>query len=253
MSCMHQTDFSLVDKSNIQSSVLMVNQADKLEDAHLGLARMVTTTERGASKSRNLALREAKEEICLFADDDERFIDGLEEKILAVYRELPEADVIIFDLINYKTGQMGTEKRKLNRLDALRIGTPRVSFRRLSVVGRVAFDELLGPGTPTKSSEDIKFVLDCFDAGLQVYFYPLAIAELLEGESSWFSGYTPEFFFNRGRVNRYTLGLPLGTIYGLYWLVAKRKQYGQEMGFYRALGYWLKGWAKADLRKEFHA
>lgn len=250
MAAMHQTDLSLVEKSNLQSPVLVINQADREEEIEEGQVRMVTTTERGTSKSRNLALREAKGEICLFADDDEWFIDGLEEKILAAYKELPEADVIIFDVGDSRG--FGDDKKELRRLNALRVGTPRISFRRASVVGQVAFDELLGPGTATKSTEDVKFLLDCFDAGLRVFYFPLYIADLKDSESSWFAGYTPEMFYNRGRLNRYLLGLPLGMLYGFWWLLARRNHYQNEMGYLQALAYWLKGIATTDLRKEFN-
>lgn len=250
MSCMHQVDFSLVEGSNIKSSVLMINQAEKIDDVQEGLARMLITTDRGASKSRNLALQMAKGDICLFADDDEWFIDDLEAKILKVYEELPEADVIIFDVGDSRA--FGENKKELRRLNALRVGTPRISFRRASVIGRVFFDELLGPGTVTKSSEDVKFLLDCFDAGLRVFYYPLYIADLRDTESSWFAGYTPELFYNRGRLNRYLLGFSLGVLYGIWWSIARRQYYRHEMGYFQGLTYWLKGITTTDLKKEFH-
>ena len=62
---------------------------------------MIYTTERGLSKSRNLAIANAKTDICLICDDDEIFVDNYEEIILNAYYEnknvLTEEAIIQFE------------------------------------------------------------------------------------------------------------------------------------------------------------
>ena len=80
ISCMHQKDASIIQRTNIQSDVLIVNQCNenreerfdfKNKKGELCIARMIYTAERGLSRSRNMALRNAKGDICLICDDDE--------------------------------------------------------------------------------------------------------------------------------------------------------------------------------------
>jgi len=75
MSAMHQDNFDIENKTKINSDLLIINQCDKDDyvemtvDGHLW--RMISTTERGLSKSRNMALENAKGDIFLCLDSDE--------------------------------------------------------------------------------------------------------------------------------------------------------------------------------------
>ena len=104
LSCMHQKDHSLISKANITGNVLMVNQCDGSSDIRFptekGEGRIISTTQRGLTKSRNLAILESTADICLLCDDDEVFESNYEDIILRAYEELPQADVIIFKMTN---------------------------------------------------------------------------------------------------------------------------------------------------------
>ena len=63
ISCMHQKNTDIIQKSNIQSDVVIVNQCDINKTENITFqnhqheeckARIIHTTERGLSKSRNL-------------------------------------------------------------------------------------------------------------------------------------------------------------------------------------------------------
>ena len=86
MSVMHQTDMSVGYKANVGTDLLIVNQCDhddydeQVVDGHLW--RMISTTERGLAKSRNLAIRNAKGDICVLADDDEVYEQDIWPEII---------------------------------------------------------------------------------------------------------------------------------------------------------------------------
>lgn len=97
---MYQKDFTFLDKMNIQSDVLVINQCDeeKIEEIqYKGYhVKMISTKERGLSRSRNMALKNAMGDICLIADDDVVYYDGLQEKIKKAFNECRNADIISF-------------------------------------------------------------------------------------------------------------------------------------------------------------
>ncbi len=100
MSCMHQHGGDLVQKSRLTGDVVVINQCHREDYAQYptacGTARIYSTTERGLSRSRNMAITRATADICLLCDDDEVFVPGYAGKILEAYEDLPQADIIIF-------------------------------------------------------------------------------------------------------------------------------------------------------------
>ena len=60
VSCMHQQDYSLLEKMNIQTDAIIINQCDinKFEDIKYrnNLVKFISLNERGVGKSRNNAL-----------------------------------------------------------------------------------------------------------------------------------------------------------------------------------------------------
>ena len=94
LSCMHQTD-EIIKRSNIRCNVTVVNQCDKDDKRTIPIdgkddacvANWIDSTERGLSRSRNMALQSASFDFCLISDDDEVFVDGVDtiiEKLLKI-------------------------------------------------------------------------------------------------------------------------------------------------------------------------
>ena len=91
ISCMHEKDHSIIERSNVQTDVVVVNQCDKDsvdefdfknkkgETCH---AKFINTTERGLSRSRNMAIRNAWGDVCLICDDDEWLSDDYADTII---------------------------------------------------------------------------------------------------------------------------------------------------------------------------
>ena len=99
VSCMHQEDGSLLERSRISGNAVVINQCNR-EDyqeypAEHGTGRMYSIRQRGLTKSRNMAIQNALADVCLLCDDDEVFVPNYEQEILSAYENLPQADVII--------------------------------------------------------------------------------------------------------------------------------------------------------------
>lgn len=243
MSCMHQEGFDIVNKSQIQCPILIVNQCDKNEIITANdrqNCRMICTTERGLSRSRNMAMKNAEGEIVLLADDDEIFVPNVQNLILNAF-EMTGADIIAFDLGNY---EKNIKKRihRLNRFQTLRISSCQVAMRIDSIrKADLDFDINLGAGTPNGGGEESKFLWDAHKKGLIICYVPICIARLTENESTWFSGFNEEFFYKRGKATSYFMGKGWAFIYALYFVLAKYSRYRKDCSFIKASAAIMKG------------
>ena len=257
MSCMHQTDASLITKSQITGNAVVINQCDR-EDAQefttqTGRVRFLSTTQRGLTKSRNMAIANSDADVCLLCDDDEIFVPNYEKKILKTYQELPQADVIVFRMVNYPCS-LGGQVRQMKFPHTMHVASWQISFRRKSLLRTgVRFDELLGAGTGNGAEEELKFLVDCQKAGLQIWYAPVDIASVAQEESTWFAGYDEKFFYNRGATTRYILGAPLAAAYGIYYVARKKDMYGDTITPAKALGAIFRGIADNKITKQARA
>lgn len=209
VAAMHQTDRSLPEKMNIQSDAIIGNQCDREEVASFDLdghrITYVSTPLRGLSCNRNTALIRADADVCLLADDDMTYDDGYVETVRRAYEELPDADVIIFNINEpVKTRYVTPETTKVGWLNYLRYGSARISFR-LSPIreNAISFNQCFGAGTERGFGEDNLFLTACLRNKLRVYAVPTAIATLTEErESTWFKGYDRTYLRNKGLLFR---------------------------------------------------
>lgn len=245
LSCMHQKDLSLVQKSHISGDVLLINQTDEetffeteKDGQHI---RMISTKERGLSRSRNMAIRNAQASICLLSDDDEQFVEAYEKIITEHFDKLPDADIIAFELGNKET-RLKPEICQVGRLESLRLCSCQLAFRRESILAKnLAFDPYMGSGSGNGCGEENKFLLDCLKAGLKIYYVPAQIAVLDTQGSEWFFGFDEKFFYQRGATTRYMLGLVPAIAYGLYYIFTKRDKYRETISMKTAAKALAKG------------
>lgn len=231
LSCMHNKDFSIIERSGLGNvNTLVINQCDTNADYKVeeGIHTMIYTATRGLSVSRNMAIDNSDADICLVSDDDEFFVPDLEKLVVDAYEKFPQADLIVFRMVNRST-KLGDKPKKLSKLELLRVSSWQISFKLASVKGKVAFDTNLGAGTKNGAGEENKFLLDCYRAGLSIYYVPIKIAAVAQESSTWFHGYDRRFFFNRGKTTRYILGLPLSLLYAVHYLVTKRRRYTKDI------------------------
>lgn len=218
MSCMHEKDFSIAYRTKIDGDLLIINQCDEERydeievDGHTW--RMISTTERGLAKSRNMAINNARGDICLFCDDDEELSDGYADAILSAYKEQPKASAIVFNLkrINYKM------KKTYYRIQASRkapfyrsYASLMLSFRLADInMHEIRMNEHFGSGTPWGGGEEILFQDYMRKKGLKIYENPYEIATVdYSGGSAWFDGYTEKYFYNLGAFFWYKHGANL--------------------------------------------
>lgn len=245
MSCMHQSDDTLVRQSRITGHAVVINQCDRVDyreyPTEKGMARIWSTDQRGLTRSRNMAIANSNADVCLLCDDDEVFVEGYEEKILETFAQLPQADVIIFRMVNYPCS-LGDQVRRLKFPQTMHVASWQIAFRRENLLrSGVRFDELLGAGTGNGAEEELKFMTDCEKAGLQIYYAPVEIATVAQTESTWFAGYDEKFFYNRGATTRYILGAPLAGAYALFYVIKKRQMYLPYITPAKALGAIFRG------------
>lgn len=245
LSCMYQQDAKLVHDSRLTGNVLIVNQCDQEssweEMTPHGQVRMLSTTQRGLTKSRNMAIRHSQADVCLLCDDDEIFEPEYEQAILSAYEQLPQADVIIFKMKN-RPASFDDRIQRLCFPKTMKVSSWQISFRQEALKkANVFFDEHLGAGTGNGGEEELKFLLDCQRAGLKIYYVPQVIASVAQTESTWFHGFDETFFENRGATTRYILGYVLAVVYAIYYVLRKRSLYQEDITPMRALRAIFRG------------
>lgn len=254
MSCMHQQDDTLVQKSHITGDVLVINQCNETDERHYpthnGTARMICTTDRGLTRSRNLAIETSCADICLLCDDDEQFVADYEKQILSAYKAVSDADVIILKMLN-REPSFPDKIQRLRFPKTMKVSSWQISFRRESLIrSGVRFDELLGAGTGNGAEEELKFLLDCQRNGLKIYYVPNAIASVGQTVSTWFDGFNESFFENRGATTRYILGAPLAFVYGVYYVIKKRAMYAERLTPKKAMSALLRGMKENKITRQ---
>lgn len=235
ISCMYEKDASIITRSNVQTDVV-VNQCDKDsveefdfinkkgETCH---ARFINTTERGLSKSRNMAIDNAWGDICQICDDDETLPDNYEDVIIDAYNDNMDASVITFALNRLDTEKSyPVAKMSLGFKEILRTSSLQVTFL-LNLLRQVdiRFDEKMGSGTGNGGGEENRFLLDCRKAGMKMLYVPQIIATVNKGKSQWFNGYTEKYFKDRGWTSRRCLGFFMGYAFMLYNAIRHCKEF----------------------------
>ncbi|SFL26994.1 Glycosyl transferase family 2 [Lachnospiraceae bacterium KH1T2] len=246
LSCMHLDGWRYIDCLNIKGNVTLINQCDQnlTEVINEGGRKInyISTTERGLSKSRNMALKNASAEFCIFADNDVCYVDDYEKLITKYFDENPEADIIAFFIERPERHSPIYDKvRFMEPLHTMKIFSPEVAFR-LSTVKKygLKMDELFGAGSEFAMGEENIFLFDALRAGLKILYVPVKIAGLLDTESTWFKGYNEKFFRDRG-AGYYRMWRR--GYHFLIWQFAIRKYklYRKDISMYRAIRCMYKG------------
>lgn len=240
---------SLVNKMNIQTDAIIANQSNTnsvrsfIWNGHK--IKCYSFFEKGVGLNRNNALMRASEEFCLFADDDMRYVDGYESIVENAFSQLPNADVIVFNLIENKNTFRKKNKRvsRVGWWNFLRYGTARVAIRLKRVKENgILFNLTYGGGTEHCHGEDNIFLADCLKKGLRIYAVPQAIAELQENrESSWNKGYDEKYLRDQGDLYR-QISKKFWPFLCVQDVVRRKKNY--SVGFFKALNLMLEGSTK---------
>ncbi len=247
LSCMHEkSPETIYRRMNLQSDSIIVNQCDDFGYQSKKIkgkqCLFISCPERGVGLSRNTALMRSDAEIAVFADDDEVFVDGYEQKIIGEFDKHPEADAIVFNVENDDKARpmyQNTNFKRLRFYNSLRYGTVRLAVRVDKIKqNNINFSLLFGGGAKYSNGEDSIFITDILKSGLKLYASPIKIADLEAGDSTWFKGYNKKFFVDRGVLFR-RLSRFLAPVLILRFAIKERAKYQDQMSFKQALSYML--------------
>lgn len=224
---MHQNDTSLLDRMNIRTDAIVVNQCDRTSYSEINYKNhkilWIDTCQRGLSKSRNMALSYATADICLIADDDVVYNDDYEKLILDAFKNNTKADILTFNFT--ATNAIQTRKPRTNRRAPFYrfYASVSLAFRRIKIVKYgLHFNELIGAGSDYGAGEESLFLSECRHKHLKIYENSAYIARVDFSESTWFKGYDEKFYFDTGIYLGVTYG-KAAYLFSLYYLLQSRK------------------------------
>ncbi len=165
---------------------------------------------RGLSRSRNMALGKAQGEYVWLLDDDVVLSENCEKDIECAFRENPDADGILFNIISDtadRPQRQVSEKHSLGINNAMAYPTYRYVYRKSPIKEKgLRFNEAFGSGAPVSNGEDSIFTADCLRSGLRLIAVPVCIGRVKHADSAWFGGFDAKFRHDKGAIFRAIFG-----------------------------------------------
>ena len=248
LSAMYLEDESFIDTLNIHTDCVVINQCDRQCDrktvrpAKNGdiLVTYIETGERGLSKSRNMAIRNASGPICILCDNDVEYVSDYDSMINDAFSRHPDADVIVFFVKRPERDRPVFDRpHKMSWLSVLKIFSPEIAFRKDSVKD-IRFNELFGAGARFFMGEENLFLYECLRRRLKIVYVPEMIAAVRHNQSTWFNGYDEAFFVSRG-ANFAALSGTFSLLLILQYALRKRRLYKENLTVPEAVRGMLKG------------
>lgn len=247
ISTMHQTNRCLIEKIGLESDAVVVNQCDTNSRQEFNFNGFnilwINSTQRGLSRSRNLALTNAKADLCLLVDDDEELRSGYCKTIRDSFARHPDISLIGFQVqgIESTFKEYSDSETNVGFVRSMRMASVEIAFRRKDLCdNNVTFNENIGAGTRYKMGEENALLFDCLSKGLKIYYIPIEIGQVHIGESTWFEGFNKDYFHARGAVFT-AMSKRWSPFLILQFAIRKYNRYKGEMGFYNALKEMIKG------------
>ena len=250
ISCMYQDDTSIIERNNIQTDAVVINQCDKDEIIEFDYinkkganchVKFINTTERGLSKSRNMAISNSWGDIVILCDDDEFFANDYEKSVIHQFETHPSFSIIAFKLI-YDRKIFGDKEKIFNRFTATSLSSAQLALRRNDILKTgVTFDARLGSGSGNGGGEESKYMFQLIGKGLKAIYVPVLMAEVKSnGPSLWFEGYTDQYIINEGWCYRRIFGVLYA--YPLIWYHALKHTHTYNRSFLRNIYLLHKGY-----------
>lgn len=248
ISTMNQHDFSLLDKMNVITDAVVVNQCGKNEFFELNFKghsiKWINSNQIGLSKSRNIALSYCSADICVISDDDEVFYDDFSEQLISFYNKHNDTSLVVFniDSIGQVRKRYYIEKdKRLHFYNIYRYGSARISFKREFVhKNNVFFNITVGAGTKKiPSGEDNLFMKECLKKRAKPRSAPILVAKIDDSSSNWFKDFDEDYFLHRGALMK--ILHPNVHIFMDFQYLIRHKNVYKKMGFFKSLSLMLKG------------
>lgn len=235
----HNEVLEMLNRENIKCDCMVINQCDQdnfeeIQNENRRI-RIFYTTERGLSKSRNMALRNTKADILAIGDDDLLYYDGFDKTILSYYELNSKADVAIFNIDDfYKT--FPRKSRRCGFFELSGYISMEATFHVASIrVKSLQFNEFFGTGSNYfNSGEENIFLADCYHSKCRIFYCKDKILKRLPAKSSWFTSYSDEKFIRTRGAIYYAMSRMFFSLYILRFAFQKRKLI-KPVSFFRAL------------------
>lgn len=207
LATMNREDYQFLDDINLfGDGVVVVNQCNKLEFEEIkkGMldVKVISTTQRGLSNSRNQALLYADQDIFLTADDDISYYMDAQDKIIKAFEKHPEADIIAFNIERINTQERSSAREIEKWREAPKnkyYSSVSLAYRTQSVKkANLSFHTFFGAGSRYRSGEESLLLREARRKGLRIFECPEYIAKVDFSTSTWFTGFDEKFFFDKG-------------------------------------------------------
>lgn len=244
---MNQRDHELVKQMNLQTDALVGNQCGTASDERFAYHEFAITylnrAEQGAARNRNEVLERAGADVCVLADDDLHFVDGYPALVLKAFDACPQADVLVFNLIErHPVRKVNACYKRVRWYNYGSYGAPRLVLRRKVVLDAgIRFNEDFGGGAQYGSGEDTIFLHDCLKKGLRIYTAPIAFAELDQNSpSTHFTGFNRSFFYSKGAAYA-CLHPRVYLLFSFIYVIRHRKDHKEYMPARKAFACMSEG------------
>lgn len=185
ISTMHKSGLEFLEGMFVNSELknqhlLIINQTteDCLLSSSNPKIRVINSFERGLPQSRNLAIKNAREAICLISDDDVVYEKGFEDIILKAHSRHELADMVTFKMTDFE-GQTYRDYPDILWHDEDTIRTANsvvISFKRERLLKQnVEFNDNFGLGTVFQTGNEYIFLRNALKKKLKLLFEPKII------------------------------------------------------------------------------
>ena len=156
--------------------ILIINQTQNLNFScpHSDNINLINVNEIGLSKSRNLAIENAKADICLLADDDIVYENNFDSIVLNAFNINPSADIITFKMndLNGNSFKDYPVVINHNKKSLSFVNSVVIAFRRNSIIfNKVFFDENFGLGSTFQTADEYVFLRNAMSLNLNIVFH----------------------------------------------------------------------------------
>lgn len=211
--------------SNFQILIVNQTQNEKILNSDYPNVRVINSLEKGLSKSRNLALKNAVGKILVIADDDIIYEENFTAKIVNAYSKFQNAAAIKFCIEKSKRNSMkeypSILKKNLGMFDILQTSSIEMTLnKRIIDEMNIQFDENFGLGSGFEIGEEAVFLSDLKKKNQQIVFIPEIIVKHNELTSSDKKDFI-EKYYNQGALftrifkNKYWFWLLIKIVFDL--------------------------------------
>lgn len=242
-------DELLLNAKNISENCTIINQGINVGFKKVMISddstniKMVNIQELGLSKSRNQALVNATQNICIVTDDDTVMHSNYAEIVNSAYEENPHADIIVFRAEtfngNFFNHKYPKNKKIVRFRDIFKVSSIEITFKRESIINKkISFNENFGLGTNYNSGEEAIFLRDALKKNLNIIFVPKTI--VYHQELSTGVRFDKQLFLGKGALIFEVFGF-LSFFINFIFCLKKKIEHRREFNLFEGIFYSYKG------------